>query len=224
MKSILSRQLFAVLSLLLMLTACVSSPKQQDYTAFRNSKPRSILVLPPVNNTTDVNATFGMLSQMTMPLAEAGYYVVPVAEMEETFKHNGLTTPNDIQALAPGKLRSIFGADAALYTNVTSYGSSYRVIGSSTVVAATAKLVDLRSGDTLWSGSATANGGEVGGNVGVGSFGIVAALAQVAVQHVINVVTDKSWDVAGLTSQRMLATGNQNGLLYGPRSPKYGTD
>ena len=219
----ISRRLIAGLSILLMLTACASrSPTQADYTAFRNSKPRTILVLPPINDTQDVNATYGMLSQMTMPLAEGGYYVVPVVEMEETFRHNGLTTANDIQDVAPGKLRSIFGADAALYTKVTEYGSSYRVVATKTEVTAEAKLVDLRSGDTLWSGKATANGGETGFNVGVGS-GLVS-LVQVAVQHAVNAASDKSWGVAGLTSQRLLATGGPNGLLYGPRSPKYGTD
>ncbi|SAK97586.1 lipoprotein [Caballeronia fortuita] len=219
----ISRKLIAVLSILLMLTACASRSPSQDYTAFRNSKPRSILVLPPVNDSKEVGATYGMLSQMTMPLAEGGYYVVPVAEMEETFRHNGLTTANDIQDVSPAKLRDIFGADAALYTKITDYGSSYKVIASTTRVAATAKLVDLRSGDTLWSGSASANGNEVGTNVNVG-VGLIGALVQAAVTHVVNVSSDKSWPVAGLTSQRLLATGGPNGLLYGPRSPKYGTD
>lgn len=220
----ISRKLIAVLSILLTMTACASrSPSQTDYTAFRNSKPRSILVLPPVNDSKDVGATYGMLSQMTMPLAEGGYYVVPVAEMEETFRHNGLTTANDIQDVSAAKLRSIFGADAALYTKITAYGSSYQVVASTTLVTAAAKLVDLRSGETLWSGSATANGKEVGTNVSVGS-GLIGALAQAAVTHVVNVTSDKSWAVAGLTSQPLLATGGSNGLLYGPRSPKYGTD
>ncbi|AQH01289.1 DUF799 domain-containing protein [Caballeronia cordobensis] len=219
----ISRKLIAVLSILLFLSACASSRSQPDYTAFRNSKPRSILVLPPINDTNDVNATYGMLSQMTMPLAEGGYYVVPVAAMEETFKHNGLTLPNEIQDVAPAKLRSIFGADAALYTKITDYGSSYRVIANKTQVSAQAKLVDLRSGETLWNGSATANGSETGFNVSVGG-GLVSALVQTAVSQAVNVATDKSWDVAGLTSQRLLATGAPNGLLYGPRSPKFGTD
>jgi hypothetical protein len=218
-----SRKFIAVLSMFVLLSACASSGSQPDYTAFRNSKPRSILVLPPINDTSEINATYGMLSQMTMPLAEGGYYVVPVAAMEETFKHNGLTTPNDIQDVAPAKLRSIFGADAALYTKITEYGSSYRIIASKTEVAAEAKLVDLRSGETLWSGSASANGSETGGDVSVG-IGLIGSLVQTAVKHVMNVTTDKSWAVAGLTSQRLLATGGSRGLLYGPRSPKYSTD
>jgi hypothetical protein len=220
----ISRKLLAVLAILLTMTACAThSPSQTDYTAFRNSKPRSILVLPPINDSMEVGATYGMLSQMTMPLAEGGYYVVPVAEMEETFRHNGLTTANDIQSVSAEKLRTIFGADAALYTKITAYGSSYRVIASTTTVTALAKLVDLRSGETLWSGLATANGSEVGNNFSIG-FGLIGAVVESAVKHVVNVASDKSWPVAGLTSQRLLATGGSNTLLYGPRSPKYGTD
>jgi hypothetical protein len=121
--------------------------KRADYTAFKNSHPRSILVLPPINETTDVGATYGVLSQMTLPLAESGYYVVPVAVMDETFKQNGLTNAAEIQGTSPAKLREIFGADAALYTKITKYGSVYQVLDSTTVVAASAKLVDLRTGD-----------------------------------------------------------------------------
>jgi hypothetical protein len=218
-----SKKLFSALSMLALLSACAHQPKQADYTAFRNSKPRSILVLPPINQTSEVNATYGMLAQMTMPLAEAGYYVVPVAEMDETFKHNGLTTPTDIQNVAPAKLREIFAADAALYTTVTDYGSKFVVVGSKTNVTANTKLVDLRSGDELWSGSATANGSEAGVNVAVGG-GLISMLVTAAVSQVVNASTDKSYTVAALTSQRLLSAGGANTLLYGPRSPKYGTD
>ncbi|WP_277186656.1 DUF799 domain-containing protein [Caballeronia sp. BR00000012568055] len=219
-----SNKLCVALSALILLSACASGPKQVDYTAFRNAKPRSILVLPPVNQTSEVNATYGMLAQMTMPLAEAGYYVVPVAEMDETFKHNGLTTPTDIQNVAPAKLREIFAADAALYTTVTDYGSKFVVVGSKTNVTANTKLVDLRSGNELWSGSATANGSEAGANVAVGGGSLIGVLVSAAVSQVVNASTDKSYTVAALTSQRLLSAGGANTLLYGPRSPKYGTD
>jgi hypothetical protein len=224
MKLFDSLKKIAILAVAFALTACVSHPPaKMDYTAFRNSKPRTILVLPPVNETVDVDATYGMLSQMTMPLAEAGYYVIPVAEMEETFRHNGLTTPADIQNVSAEKLRGIFGADAALYTTVTQYGSKYTVIDSTTVVSAKAKLVSLRSGETLWEGSGSATGNEVGMNANVGA-GLIGALVQAAVKQVAHSLSDESHAVAGLTSRRLLSAGGANGLLYGPRSPKYGTD
>ena len=219
-----SFKLASMLAIITFLAACVVPAKQQrDYTAFKNSQPRSILLLPPLNETSDVQATYGMLSQMTQPVAEAGYYVVPVAVMDETFKQNGLTEPTDIQAVAPSKLREIFGADAALYSTVTQYGSVYKVLDSDVVVVASAKLVDLRTGDVLWQGAGRATGKEVGTNVNVG-MGLVGALVQAAVKQVAHTLMDKSHDVAGLASQRLLSSGPPDGLLYGPRSPKYGTD
>ncbi|QVN18579.1 DUF799 domain-containing protein [Burkholderia pyrrocinia] len=217
-------KLLSVLSIVVLLGACAQPVKHVDYTAFKNSKPRSILVLPPVNETNDVTATYGMLSQMTLPLAEAGYYVVPVAVMDETFKQNGLTNAAEIQGTSPAKLREIFGADAALYSKVTKYGSVYQIVDSTTVVAASARLVDLKTGDVLWQGQGRATGKELGNNVNVGAFGIVGVLVQAAVKQVAHSLTDEGHDVAALTSNRLLSAGPPNGLLYGPRSRKYGAD
>jgi hypothetical protein len=204
-----------------LLAACAQPVKHADYTAFKNSRPHSILVLPPENETTDVQATNSMLSQMTMPLAEAGYYVVPVAVMDETFRQNGLTVAADIQATSPAKLREIFGADAVLYSKISQFGTVYRVLDSATVVTASAKLVDLKTGDVLWQGSASANSNE-GNNYGGG--GLIGMLVIAAVKQIANSVADKSHDIAGVTSYRLLHAGPPNGLLYGPRSPKSGTD
>ncbi|WP_114814186.1 DUF799 domain-containing protein [Paraburkholderia kururiensis] len=221
MSKFLSLKLWFAFSTLALLAACAQPVKHADYTAFKNSRPRSILVLPPTNETADVQATNSMLSQMTMPLAEAGYYVVPVAVMDETFKQNGLTTAADIQATSPAKLREIFGADAALYCKVTQYGTVYRVLDSATVVTAGAKLVDLKTGDVLWQGTASASSNEGNNNSGGGLIGM---LVTAAIKQIANSLTDKSHDIAGVTSYRLLHAGPPSGLLYGPRSPKYGTD
>ncbi|KWE88611.1 hypothetical protein WL80_18025 [Burkholderia ubonensis] len=220
----ISFKLLSVLSIVALLSACAQPVKHADYTAFKKSQPRSILVLPPVNETSDVAATYGMLSQMTLPLAEAGYYVVPVAVMDEAFKQNGLTNAAEIQDVPPAKLREIFGADAVLYSKVSKYGSVYQVIDSTTVVTASAKLVDLKTGDVLWQGKGSASGKELGNNVNVGGFGIVGMLVQAAVKQITHSLTDEAHDVAGLTSNRLLSAGPPTGLLYGPRSRKYGTD
>ena len=41
--------------------------KSVDYSAFKEARPRSILVLPPLNESPDVKATYSMLSQVTYP-------------------------------------------------------------------------------------------------------------------------------------------------------------
>ncbi|MGR3911330.1 DUF799 domain-containing protein [Burkholderia sp. SR8] len=217
----LSFKLMSVLSIVALLSACAQPVKRPDYTAFKKSQPRSILVLPPINDTSDVTATYGMLSQMTLPLAESGYYVVPVAVMDETFKQNGLTNAAEIQQTSPAKLREIFGADAALYSKVSQYGTVYRVLASATVVSASAKLVDLRTGDVLWQGRASASSDEGGNN---GGGGLIGMLVVAAVKQIANTLMDQSHSVAAYTSSRLLSAGPPSGILYGPHSPKYGTD
>lgn len=216
------KSIFAICAVMmaLLLTGCAKPVQQQDYSAFKQSKPKSILVLLPQNQSPEVAASHGMLSQVTYPLAEAGYYVLPVAVVEETFKQNGMTNAGDIHAVSPAKLHKIFGADAVLYITVLQYGTSYQIITSDTRVTANAKLVDLRTGKLLWSGSATASSNE-GDN---SSGGVIDMLVQAAVTQISNTLTDRSHDIAGVTSTRMLTAGTPNGILYGPRSPNYGKD
>lgn len=190
-----------------------------DYTAFKAAKPRSIVVLPPLNNSPEVSATYGMLSQMSLPLAESGYYVLPVALVNETFKQNGLANAAEIHSVDTKKLKDIFGADAALYVTVTNYGSTYNVISSNVIVTANAKLVDLKTGALLWAGEATASSAETNNNNG---GGLVGALVAAAVKQIINSATDASYPIAGIASNRLLSASAKNGILYGPRSANYG--
>lgn len=199
------------------LTGCATAPSK-DYSAYRAANPKSILVLPPLNESPEVQATASVLSHATRPLAENGYYVVPVTLMTETFRQNGLEMAGDIHQVPPSKLRQIFAADSALYITVTDYGVSYKVIKSEAIVTAKAQLVDLRTGTELWQGQATASNQEGSNNSG----GLAAMLISALVNQVVNSVTDASHPVAGIATHRLLAAGQANGMLYGPRSPLYG--
>lgn len=205
----------AMLAIVALLAGCAGPQRNVDYTAFRESKPASILVLPPLNTSVDVAASAAVLSQATLPLAESGYYVVPVAVMEETFRQNGLTTPDDIHALPASRLREIFGADAALYMTVKEYGASYKVISSNVTVSIDAALLDLRSGAKLWDGHQTM------AQASSSSGGLIGMLVQAVVDQVVNTLSDRSYGVAGMTSNALLSAGTQGGILYGPRSPRY---
>ncbi|HEV6966983.1 DUF799 domain-containing protein [Roseateles sp.] len=209
----------AVTTSLLVLQGCATPPKPYDYTAYKEAKPASILVLPPLNATPEVQATPSVMAQMTQPLAESGYYVLPVSLVDETLKSNGMHTPDEAQQIAPAKLREIFGADAGLYVKVTRYGSVYKVVNSETAVTLEAKLVDLRNGRLLWEGTASASSAEQSNN---SQGGLIGLLVKAVVDQIISASTDRSHPMAGLASQRLLAAGRPNGLLYGPRSPNYG--
>lgn len=197
-----------------LLNGCATAPKQ-DYSAFIQSDPKSILVLPPINNSNEVVAPYGVMATVVKPLAESGYYVFPVSLVNETFKNNGLTVAHDVHSVSIDRLYEIFAADAALYIEIQDYGTSYVVLNSDTTVALSARLVDLRTGQVIWRGKSKASSSEERSNND-------SSLAGAVLNQVIESTSDKGFEVSQKASQRLLSADSSNGLLYGVRSPKYG--
>ena len=67
----------------MLLGGCASQKPGYDYTAFRQARPRSILVVMPTNDSPDIKGATSVLARATVPLAEKGYYVFPVAVVDE---------------------------------------------------------------------------------------------------------------------------------------------
>ncbi|HZY18335.1 MAG TPA: DUF799 domain-containing protein [Ramlibacter sp.] len=200
------------------LAGCATRPAGWDYTAYQRAKPRSLLVLPPVSEAPDIKATPGVWSQVTRPLAEAGYYVLPVTLVDATFRENGVTTAHDAQEIPVAKLRDFFGADAAVYMKIKKYGTTYQVLASETRVEVEARILDLRSGELLWQGSAFASSAEQQQSQG----GLAGLLVAALVNQIVGTTTDAAYNYAGIASARLMAAPRHNGVLPGPRSPLYG--
>jgi len=198
----------------LTLAGCATKP--YDYTNYRAHPPRSILVLPPLNESTDIRGTYGYLSTVTRPIAELGYYVYPVVVVDHFFKENGMPTPGEMVQAPLDKIREIVGADAVLYITLRQYGTRYQVISSTTVVVAVAKLVDTRTGALLWQGTLAAQ------DSSGGSGSILADLVGALIMQVVGHSTDHAHDVAGMANAQLAI--KDRGLLYGPYSPKYGQE
>ncbi len=196
--------------------ATVDKAPADPWPALREARPTSVLVLPPVNDSPDVLAPGSVMAQAVLPLAERGYYVFPVALSNETLRLNGVQTPRDAQDISPQRVREVFGADAALYLQVRAYGSVYRVISAESVTTVDARLVDLRDGRTLWTGSATASSAEQrGGQQG----GLSSLLLLAIIEQVASNFSDLNQEVAGAAMRRLLAGPSPRGLLPGPRGP-----
>ncbi len=206
-----------VLVALASLTGCATRTPL-DYTAFQRAKPATLLVMPPVNDSPDVKATPGVWAQATLPLAEAGYYVLPAALVDETFQQNGVTTAHDASQIPYEKLREFFGADAAVYIRVKKYGTSYAVVLSETRVELDAKIVDLRTGVQLWEGTAVASSTEQQQQQG----GLAALLVAAIINQVVGTATDAAFNYAAIADARLLGAPRFNGVLPGPRSKLYG--
>ena len=196
------------------LSACATTPF--DYSNYRQARPKTILVLPPINKSTEVLASYSYLSTVTQPLAEKGYYVFPVAVIDQMMKENGLPTPGEMHQASLKKIAEIINPDAVLYITLEEYGSKYHVINSSTQVGLSARLVSTRDGSALWTGKShvTVNPST---DTRAGLFG---ALLAAAIHQAINSSTDAAHPVCR-QANHALFNSHGHGLLYGPYHKEY---
>ena len=201
-------RLTGVVAVIVMMAGCATS-KPYDYTNFREHMPRSIVVLPPLNESTEVEGTYSYLSTVTQPLAEQGYYVFPVAIVDQFMKENGLPTAGEMHQVPLPKVTEILGADAVMYITIKEYGTKYQVIKSVPTVRADARLVDTRTGILLWQGSVTRvkQSNNSGG-------GLIGALIVAVVEQAINTTTDQAHQLCGPANSILFSN-----LLYGPYHP-----
>ncbi|MBS3952012.1 MAG: DUF799 family lipoprotein [Methylomicrobium sp.] len=193
--------------LLAFLTACPSK-LPFDYSAFYNHRPRSILVLPPLNLTTDVNAPYSYLSTISNPLAECGYYVFPVAVIDAYMKENGLPSSEEMHAVSLEKIKDIIGADAVLYVTIEEWGQKYIVLQSITTIKTSARLVDTASGEVIWHGTQSISQGSGGGHP-------LVMLINAVVVQIVDSMTDFTHDLSRVANQDMINNPNE-GFLAGP--------
>lgn len=199
--------LFFSISLSLFITGCSTTP--YNYDALLASKPKSILVIPPNNNSVEVNAPYIYLSTISRPLGEKGYYVFPVAVIDTFLKENGLPTPGEMNSVPLDKLYENIGADAVLYVEINDWGQKYNIISSETVVNVSMRLVDGKTGVLLWDANSHVRQSSDSGGGGLGS------LVNALVSQIANSISDNTPKVAR-TANNLAIYNPKRGLLTGP--------
>lgn len=202
---------FLLLCILLALFSGCATPPAKDDSVFNELRPLSILVLPPVNNSVEVNAPYTYLSTISKPLAEKGYYVFPVAVIDQFLKENGLPTPDEMHTIPLDKIRQYIGADAVLYVTISDWGQKFQLVSSKAVVRADARLVDTRTGTQLWSANIY---GSYQPNTNSGG-GLLGAVVSAVVDQVAGSLVDHTPEVARTANQQALYSHNR-GLPEGP--------
>tara|TARA_B110000495_G_scaffold200385_1_gene215516 strand:+ start:26 stop:616 length:591 start_codon:yes stop_codon:yes gene_type:complete len=182
-----------------------------NYSALKQEAPRSILVLPPMNSSVEVNAPYSYLSTISQPLAEKGYYVFPVSVIDTFLKENGLPTPAEMNGIALDKIDEIIGADAVLYIDIQDWGQKFQVLSSVTVVQGHIKLVSVKTGELLWDSVISAQYNPNNNSGG----GLVGALVGAVVSQIAGEISDNSPQVARLANAAALNSAKR-GLLTGP--------
>jgi hypothetical protein len=201
----------------LCLSGCVTPLPKPDYTNFFDHQPRSILVVPPANKTTAVDAPAVFLTTISAAFAERGYYVFPVLLVQDILNDLGATDEGAIAAIPPGKFKEVFGTDSILYVTITDWTTSYVVLASTITVGAEYRLVDASTGAVLWTDEAKVvhnSGGGGGGLIGLAVMAVQAALTAATVQY----------RPIAIQANLMAATKSGHGLPAGPYHPEFQKD
>ena len=133
----------------LAVSGCATAPKK-DFTAFRSENPRSVLVIPVVNKTVEVNAADYFLSTLSIPIAERGYYVFPVDVVKHLLENDGLADSSMVHGADTMKLCNLFGADSVLYVSIEQWDAKYLVLTTQVTVAFEYTIKGCKTGDVLW--------------------------------------------------------------------------
>jgi hypothetical protein len=139
-----------ILCLLVILTGtlsgCAIDLNRQD--KFLAAMPRSILIVPVVNNSMDINAADYLLATITIPLAERGYYVFPVNLVKRVLEDNGLADSSVVHSAPTQKLANLFGADSVLYITIERWNTKY--MPKYATVEIDYLIRDGKTGDSIW--------------------------------------------------------------------------
>jgi len=132
------------------LGGCATTKPPHDFTEFNKAPPRSILIVPVVNRSLDVDASNYVLSTLTVPLAELGYYVFPVNTVKVVLEQEGLYEPEQVRRMEPAQLAALFGADAVLYVTIKRWDAQYVVISTTVTVEFDYEMTN-KNGTKIWS-------------------------------------------------------------------------
>lgn len=110
---------------LFLLCAVVSScgvnnmlPRESQYAQMYENMPVTLLVMPPINNTSNVEAKDLLYTSISRPLVEAGYYVIsPLLAMDVLRQESAY----DAELFVDRPLtvfRDYFGADAVVFSQI----------------------------------------------------------------------------------------------------------
>jgi hypothetical protein len=208
--------IFLLVVALAYLSSCtLTTPvaKSVAYKGMYDEKPLTVLDMPPINRSTNVEAKEYFHSTLNMPLANAGFYVIPTFLSMEMLKKESAYDAELFLEAPLSKFGDVFGADLALFTIIHAWDKASLAAKVSVHVeyiiksTKTNEVVYTRNGNVTYDASVSSGVG--------GAWGALADMAASA----INTAATKYVDVA-----RACNAYTFKDLPAGRYSPNYGMD
>jgi hypothetical protein len=168
--------LIILLSVAVIVAACAPkvTTKGEEFPLMYEETPLTILILPPMNESTAADAKQYYATTIQEALSYWGYYVFPYEVTSEILKMEGIYDAELIRNVPLAKFREYFGADAVLFTTIKKWDLKYMVLASNLTVSIDEALKSTKTDQTLWSYTGTVVVDLSGGNTGGGLAGLIA--------------------------------------------------
>lgn len=204
------------LSLLLLSSCGVTKgdlTRESAYAKVYTESPRSILLMPPINETNQVELKENFYATLLPPIAERGYYVFSPFLTQELFQQEGVNNAEELLEANLAPFQRIFGADAALFTVIHRWEK--QALNARILFDISYHLRSLKTGESLFDRRVSGELDTSSYNSGGGLWG---GLAQLVTDMLVTALTDKVI-AARLANKEILVD-----LPAGPYRPNYRQD
>lgn len=200
------------------MSGCASSSttitKGEAFPKMYEEQPKSLLILPPMNDSADAEAKAYYMTTIEQPLAQMGYYVFPVEMVSDIMKQQGVYDTELLYSTPLDKFYEYFGADAVLFTRIVRWDVAYIVISSTLTVTIESEIRSTKTSEELWKyrGSVTV---DLSGGSSSSGDPLVNLIAQ-AVATAVNTAAADYVTYANQANERLLYS-----MPVGPYHPLY---
>lgn len=140
-----------LLALVIVLGGCAKQvAKQERFPGMYEEMPLSILILPPMNESTAADAKEYYITTIQEPLSLNGFYTFPVPVTNEILKMEGIYDTDLLYNMPLNKFKEYFGADAVLFTTIKKWDLVYLVLAGSLIVSFDSEIRSTTTNRTLW--------------------------------------------------------------------------
>lgn len=130
--------------------ACAGGPHHSLVPDYQSRTPRSIAVLPVLNETVSMKAPEIFRPILLNRLSMKGYETPALAYIDGRLREKEIREAGQIHTLTAQELGQLLKVDALLYTTVTEFSTTYLVAYASMTVGAKFELRDTKTGEKLW--------------------------------------------------------------------------
>lgn len=153
------KKILYIVSAVCLFASCstTNALKSEQYAKMYEEKPVSILVMPPINRSTKVEAKELFYSSLIVPLSQRGYYVMPPLLTMEILKEESAYDAEMFVDSSMKQVGDLFGVDAVLFTTIhewakTTIASQIRVMVEYTLKSTqTDEVIFTRKGNIIYS-------------------------------------------------------------------------